>query len=345
MKLNVTPNDLKSNLQSLVEGENQTAAMIWGPPGIGKSSVVAQIAEEQSLNLVDLRLGQLAPTDLRGLPTADHDEASAKWLAPEFLPREGRGILFLDELTNAPRTMQGLAQQLILSRRIGSYTLPDDWFVWAAGNRPEDRAAVHEMPSPVANRFLHFQCQPDLESLKSYALRKGWSEEVVAFLSYRPGLLFEAPETGLHAWPSPRTWEMANQLYEQGMTVAPTVGDGPSREFEAFVDIYRDLPDLETVLCHGVDGEGRDSPPEFPTEMSERYAVTVGLAYRADSATQVRNAFVWLYLADQPEFLRCFVADVIRRFRRNEDLDVLYRKLEGDAIWEDFRSIVEETLL
>ena len=103
--------------------------MIWGPPGIGKSSIVSESCESNKLSFIDLRLSQLAPTDLRGLPVPR--ENNCAWLSPEFLPTEGKGVLFLDEINLAPPAMQGVAQQLILDRRVGSYELPDGWFVWA----------------------------------------------------------------------------------------------------------------------------------------------------------------------------------------------------------------------
>ncbi|MEH2320851.1 AAA family ATPase [Nostoc sp.] len=84
--------------------------MIWGPPGIGKSSIVGQIAQEYDMDFVDVRLSQLAPTDLRGLPIAE--DGISKWYPPEFLARGGKGILFLDELNIAPPAMQGVVQHL-----------------------------------------------------------------------------------------------------------------------------------------------------------------------------------------------------------------------------------------
>ena len=142
----MTPDQLHQQLTTLLEHQIRRSVMIWGPPGIGKSSIIAEVARQHELEIIDLRLSQLAPTDLRGLPVAG--EQTARWLPPEFLPREGRGILFLDELNLAPPVIQGIAQQLILDRKVGSYTVPDGWVIWAAGNRREDRASVHQMPAP-----------------------------------------------------------------------------------------------------------------------------------------------------------------------------------------------------
>lgn len=183
----MTPSQLKTYLNRLIRQNIKISTMIWGAPGIGKSSIVAQIAEEHGIDFVDVRLSQLAPTDLRGLPVAD--EGISKWYPPEFLPRTGKGILFLDELNMAPPALQGVAQQLILDRRVGSYVVPENWYVWAAGNRKEDRAAVFEMPSPLANRFLHLQVEANFASFKVYALENRVHEQIIAFLSFRSTLL------------------------------------------------------------------------------------------------------------------------------------------------------------
>ena len=106
----MTPLELKEYLTGLIENRVNLSAMIWGPPGIGKSSLVQQIAQAHELDFVDVRLSQLAPTDLRGLPVPEN--GITYWAPPEFLPRKGSGILFMDEINMAPPAMQGVAQQL-----------------------------------------------------------------------------------------------------------------------------------------------------------------------------------------------------------------------------------------
>jgi len=136
----MTPASLITYLNGLIEQRMTLSTMIWGPPGIGKSSIVAQTAAARGLAFSDVRLSQLAPTDLRGLPVAEN--GMARWYPPEFLPREGKGILFLDELNLAPPAIQGVAQQLVLDRHMGSYQVPEGWYIWAAGNRKWARAEI-----------------------------------------------------------------------------------------------------------------------------------------------------------------------------------------------------------
>ena len=105
----MSPGDLQHYLARIIESDVKLSVMIWGAPGIGKSQTVSAVAKDHELDLVDLRLSQLAPTDLRGLPVADRKEAISRWYPPEFLPTGGKGILFLDELNMAPPAVQGIA--------------------------------------------------------------------------------------------------------------------------------------------------------------------------------------------------------------------------------------------
>lgn len=317
----MTPETLSQFLHKLVEHRLMLSTMIWGPPGIGKSSMVAQAAGAHDLEMVDLRLSQLAPTDLRGLPVADN--GVSRWYPPEFLPREGRGILFLDEVNLAPPTMQGMAQQLILDRRVGSYTVPAGWFIWAAGNRKEDRAAVFDMPAPLANRFIHLQVEPHFESFKAYALTHDIHEHLLAFLSFRPGLLHKLDPQQL-AWPSPRSWMIANALYKVGLDIAPVVGPGAAAELNSFTALYNQIPDVTHIL------EGNGEHIAFPREPSLRYAITVALTLRANAPQQGYNAFQWMAARASAEWVQLFATDLFRLARARNQLGVLATLVQRD---------------
>ncbi|GAB4297805.1 MAG: MoxR family ATPase [Oscillatoriaceae cyanobacterium] len=317
----MTPTALKLYLSKLVSRKLQISTMIWGPPGIGKSSIVAQISRQHKIDFVDVRLSQLAPTDLRGLPVAEN--GISKWYPPEFLPQSGEGILFLDELNMAPPAMQGVAQQLILDRRVGSYSVPDGWFVWAAGNRKEDRAAVFDMPSPLANRFLHLEVHPDFESFKAYALATKVHEQIIAFLSFRPSLLHKL-DPQQPAWPSPRSWVMASQLHRAKLDIAPAVGSETQAEFQAYLKVYQNLPDINQIF------QGKGDAIAFPSEPSVRYATTVGLSVRAADAMEGYNAFKWLSANASAEWVRLFTLDLLRQMRSKGKMGVLAQLVQKD---------------
>jgi len=322
----MTPKELTPYLSRLVDQKLQLSLMLWGPPGIGKSSIVADVASQHDLRLVDLRLSQLAPTDLRGLPVAEN--GVSRWFPPEFLPTDGQGILFLDEINMAPPAMQGIAQQLILDRQVGSYKVPADWFIWAAGNRKSDRAAVFEMPSALANRFIHLDLVPDFDSFKVWGLRVGLSEQILAFLAFRPTLLHQL-DAQRPAWPSPRSWVMANQLKGANLLVEPAIGPGAAGEFEAFCAVYQGLPDLESIL----DGK---SKAKFPAEASARYATVLGLIVRTDSADKGVNALSWLVKQAGAEWVQFFATDLFRSMREKGMFGDLARMISANAELKDF---------
>lgn len=307
----LTPTQLADYLNTMTKERLKVALMLWGPPGVGKSSVVAQVAAGGGLEVIDLRLSQLAPTDLRGLPVPEALEGGggvSRWYPPEFLPRGGEGILFLDELNMAPPAMQGVAQQLILDRRVGSYALPDGWLVWAAGNRKEDRASVFDMPAPLANRFLHLEIVADFPAWRDYALTRGLAEQILAFLTFRPELLHRL-DTVSPAWPSPRSWEMASRLHALGLDIAPAVGEAAAAEFAAFVRLYAELPDLGAVL------RGQGAGLGLPSEASVRYAAVVGLAARAEDPQQAGHAMRWIGEHGGAEWLQLYFVNLLPRLR------------------------------
>ena len=322
----MTPQELTPYLSRLVAQQLQLSLMLWGPPGIGKSSIVADVAKQHELRLVDLRLSQLAPTDLRGLPVAEN--GVSRWFPPEFLPTDGQGILFLDEINMAPPAMQGIAQQLILDRQVGSYRVPEGWFIWAAGNRKSDRAAVFEMPSALANRFIHLDLTPDFDSFKVWGLKTGLSEQILAFLAFRPTLLHQI-DAQRPAWPSPRSWVMAHYLRGATLSVEPAIGPGAAGEFEAFCAVYAGLPDLESILL------GK-SKAIFPVEASARYATVLGLIVRTNTAEQGVHALTWLVKQAGAEWVQFFATDLFRMMREKGKFGDLARLISANAELKDF---------
>jgi hypothetical protein len=322
----MTPQELTPYLSQLLDRQLQLSLMLWGPPGIGKSSIVADVASTHGLQLIDLRLSQLAPTDLRGLPVAEN--GVSRWFPPEFLPTDGKGVLFLDEINMAPPAMQGIAQQLILDRKVGSYKVPEGWFIWAAGNRKADRAAVFEMPSALANRFIHLDLTPDLDSFKAWGLRAGLNERLLAFLAFRPTLLHQI-DSQRPAWPSPRSWAMANQLMNAGLSVEPSVGPGAAGELEAFCAVYQSLPDLESIMEGG-------SKALFPDEPSARYATVLGLIVRADTAEKGVHALSWLVKQAGAEWVQFFATDLFRSLREKGMFGDLARLISTQTELKDF---------
>jgi hypothetical protein len=307
--LNINVSEAASHLNSIIRGGIKTSVMLWGPPGIGKSSVVNQVARQNGMEVIDLRLSQLAPTDLRGLPYVK-DEIS-RFARPNFFPQSGTGILFLDEINLAPPAIQNVAMQLVLDGRVGEHVVPGGWFTFAAGNRIEDRAAVSQMPAPLANRFLHFTIECSLDSWKSYALKSGVREEIISFLNFRPNLLHSFDKNAI-AWASPRTWEFASKLLDSGLPVDPAVGQGAASEFNTFIKLYTKLPDIEKVL------EG-DMGVKMPSEPSMIYAISGALVSRSQTSDHAINATKWMVKSTTEDFVSVMLYDLMQSLE-NKDL-------------------------
>lgn len=273
------PKEVKEVIRTSIKNPDTAPPIhLWGPPGIGKSAVVKQVAEEGKIGFKDLGLALCDPTDLRGIPVPQ--DGGAKWLPPSELPREGNGILFLDELNVAPPLVQASAYQLILDRALGEYHLPDGWYMVAAGNRIEDRAVVHRMPSALANRFWHIDFDVNLEDWVDWAIGNQIDTNIIAFLNFRPELLFQFnPESSEKAFPTPRTWEFASRVVKMGgskrllaESLDGVVGKGPVAEFNSFLKVQTELPDLETIFS------GNDFVPK---RIDLKYALVSALAMRA----------------------------------------------------------------
>ncbi len=229
---------------------------LWGAPGVGKSQVVRQVAAGHDLDIVDIRAVLLDPVDLRGVPRID-DSGFAVWSPPSFLPKQGKGVLFLDELNAAPPLVQAACYQLVLDRRIGEYELPDGWTVVAAGNRESDRAVTNRMPSALANRMVHLDFEPDIDDWLAWAEDNGLEPRLRAFLRFRPKLLhvFD-PKSREKAFPSPRSWEYVSDIMAACSETAllfnlmrGTVGEAAAAECAGFLKIYENIPDADDVLA------------------------------------------------------------------------------------------------
>lgn len=264
-----------------------TPVMIWGAPGIGKSQIIADIAKKHQVKIIDIRLSQLEPSDLRGIPFKNGDWV--EWSIPSILPNQKRhgeqGILFLDEITSAPLSVCAAAYQLILDRKLGEYELPNGWVIFAAGNRAGDRGVSYTMPAPLANRFSHYELEVHLDDWVSWAYENGIDERIIGFLRYRPELLFKFdPSYNPIAFPSPRTWEFSHRALQKcgttdlnilRATLSACVGEVAGVELTTFIEHLSDLPDLD-MICRG-------EVVSIPKDIDLQYAICAALVGRAIS--------------------------------------------------------------
>ena len=301
--MNIPPVSISAAKAALIEQYadpvlRRRASMLWGTRGVGKSSIVRQVAAHFAIPLVDLRLTTIEPVDIRGAIYADDALAKTVWFPPEFLPTPDQpdGILFLDELTAADQRLQISAYSLILDRRVGNYLLPDGWQIIAAGNASFHGAVSHDMGTALADRMFHFNVQTTIDAFLDHATAHQFAPEVMAYLKVRPDKLddTQAQLSADHLiGASPRGWEdisnvlksgvsdSAKRLFVQGRIGAANAAEffGVLREIQAGADVVR------LLAAH----RGAETAALLPRTLDALYGMIYGLlAASTDERTLVR---------------------------------------------------------
>ena len=290
--------------------KNMPSVMLWGPPGVGKSQAVRQIARSieadtgKKVNVTDVRLLLFNPIDLRGIPTSNADKTLAVWLKPQIFQMDESvsviNILFLDEISAAPQSVQAAAYQITLDRVVGEHKLPENCIVIAAGNRTTDKSVAYKMPKALANRLLHIEVEGSFRSWKKWAIRAGINDKVVGFLNFRQKYLMELDTGGDDlAFATPRSWEMVSNILngvssdvdQMYPLIAGVVGTGVAVEFRTWAKIYNKLPAMEDIF------DGRET--KLPDNTDALYALISSMTYYASEhkdemdriANSIRYAF------------------------------------------------------
>jgi hypothetical protein len=309
------PSNFAKIVDDLLDNPTKRPIMCWGPPGIGKSSVVTARAKKRNRRVLDWRLVQKEAIDITGLPFVK--DGTTRYASPEMLPKEGEGcVLFLDEIVQAPVMVQNAVSELVLDRTLGggTYRLPDDACIIAAGNNRSDRAGTFEMPTHMRSRFRHFDLEVDTDDWAAWAFANGIREEVIAFVRFRPNMLFNLSTTD-RVSPNPRTWAAVSEDMEfaaanrslQFETFKASLGDGPSSEFVGYLRTFSEMPDPDEVF----------SSPEtapVPTQPGVMWALGVALASRVNSKT-AEALFTYLPRLSQ-DFAIVIATDAIARDKR-----------------------------
>tara|TARA_B100001057_G_scaffold241635_1_gene241957 strand:- start:282 stop:1370 length:1089 start_codon:yes stop_codon:yes gene_type:complete len=287
----IGPNDAKKSI--LRAFKKKRPLFIWGPPGIGKSDIVSQITNSfENSKLIDIRLSLWDPTDIKGMPYYAANDNTMKWAPPMELPDAAMAkkyktiVLFLDEMNSAAPAVQAAAYQLILNRRVGTYVLPDNVLIVAAGNRDADKGVTYRMPAPLANRFVHLELKVDFDDWFQWATENKIHTDVVGYLTFSKKDLYDFdPKSPSRSFATPRSWSFVSELLEddddENTTtdlVSGSVGEGLAVKFMAHRKMASKLPNPSEIL------KGKVTELETK-EISAMYSLTVSLCYELKEAS------------------------------------------------------------
>lgn len=299
-------------LQIVLDKINQSGkqgVFIWGSPGIGKSDLVKELALKTKREFLDIRLSTIDPVDLRGLPSINSELVLTHWIPPDFLPTSDSksGILFLDEINAAPPSIQAAAYQLILDRKLGTYTVPDNWVIIAAGNRLGDRSVTFRLPTALANRFTHIEIDVSAEEWYTWAWNNEIDPYIIGFLRHQPDLLnnFD-PDTDDMAFPTPRSWSFTSSFADVRdidinlyfKAVQGTVGKSAAQQFLAFLNFRDSIPDPEDIL------EGKNYKlPDTPDKQYLMMSALVNSLILNFSNERISNYFTYVSKFTKTEYV------------------------------------------
>ena len=291
---------IKSLYKRQVETGNRFTVELESGPGLGKSEMIAQIAEELGEEMkvpfacLDFFLNSKEAPDIGGfgLPSKDEDGAAvmsytrAPWMPKKNDPKHG--ILNLDEFRQSAHDVQKPSAELLLKGRVNDSWLPITYMVIAASNREKDRSGVQRELMFVTNRRMLIKITPDLDSWVDWAERKEdihWA--AIAFAKHKPGLIFQdtVPEKA-GPFCTPRSFVQMSYLIEQlpmalfTEAAAGYIGEGAAAEFTSFLRVVEQLPTFDEIVA---DPKGCKLPESDRPDA--QFATMQMVAHRVDGST------------------------------------------------------------
>jgi ATPase family associated with various cellular activities (AAA) len=313
--MTMTPSQLARVLSKRFK--SRTPTLIVGPPGVGKSDIVEAGAREAEADLMISHPAVADPTDAKGLPWAEQGAQYASFLPFGDLARAMNAtrdlVWFFDDLGQGTPAVQASYMQLLLAREVAGHKIPDCVTFVAATNRRQDRAGVNGILEPVKSRFTTIiNLEPNVRDWLTWANAHDIRPEVIGYVRLRPEVITEyAPSADMTNSPCPRTIAALSRLLDEDHdprdefeVYAGAIGTGRAGEFVGFLNMFREIDDVDTILLN-------PTTAIVPSEPSALYAVAAALAGAAN-----KNNFdrVFTYCERLPqEFAVYAIRDAQRR--------------------------------
>lgn len=306
------PTEFKELIKSIRKSKSRRALMVESSPGLGKTQIVAQAAQELNIGFMAIHAPLLQPEDY-GMPVVHGTKKDQlKFIvSAEKFPLVGsdcpdEGIFLIDELPQADQSAQKILANLVQEREIHGQKIKPGWSIVATGNRQSDRAGANRILGHLSNRLTRVELEASLDDWTQWALENDVKSEVVAFIRFRPQLLTNYDsKNDINA--TPRAWvegvsariDFLPKTLEHAV-FSGDVGIGPASEFLAFLKIFRNLPNPDAVFLN-------PKKVEMPKDPATLYAITGALVSRI---TEVNFGKALEYVKRMPpEFSVLFVKD------------------------------------
>lgn len=324
MRAELLKQTLTARAKLHLSGTRVRPAYITGPPGVGKTQVVGQVARDLGIGSHELHAPLMLNEDF-GMPQflADGEVGFATpghkfpFVDSDHFPDQG--LINVNEVAQCSPDQQKIWANLFQEHELHGRKLKPGWMFIANGNRTQDRAGAGRILSHFNDRFTTYAFDPSLDDWCNWALTVGnVRPEVVGFLRFRPDLLCDFNPDAEKS-PTPRAWAEGVSptidavpdaaLYE---TLKGDVGEGAAAEFTGFLQTYRALPNPDLVIA---------SPEThaIPRELHVLYALSGALAHRA---TEENFGAILTYACRKempPEFMILIVRDATMRNRALEE--------------------------
>jgi hypothetical protein len=203
----------RDTIEKLKLMPNDISILLMAMHGVGKSSVVKQVAEAQNIGFYDVRLSQCEVGDIKGLPHLNHETKTTEFYKPRWWPRDmdSEGILFFDELNRAQPDVQQAVFEICLDRRLDGDPLPPGWRVVAAINATDDYQ-VTDLDPALFDRWFVIDFKPTMSEWVKWGREAGVHDAILEFVQ-QDGKRLDPPVGSIEpgkVYPSRRSWDRFN---------------------------------------------------------------------------------------------------------------------------------------
>jgi len=269
---------------------NKFTLMVIGMPGGGKTEITIQAAEHIGFDVIITHPVIDDPTNYKGFPFKEVDADGN--ISADFVPfgmlrklieADRPTLMFMDDMGQAPKATQAAAMQLLWGGKLNGANISPHVSFIVASNRREDKAAVTGMIEPLKNRATIVHLTTNVDDWCKWAIENKQPPENIAFNRFRPKFIIEGYEPTIDFTNSatPRTIAKCGDFLKAGVPssieheiYAGTAGDRFAIEFINFLQIYRQIPDIQSIIKN-------PDAAEVPTKDSILYATCEALAVQA----------------------------------------------------------------